>query len=63
MNRLGVLVPLGPVRIKHHALSELDMRRQEAASSNAKRTTERQEETRLQVINPEKYGNFVALKR
>ena len=25
--RLGVLVPLGPMRIKHHALSELDMRR------------------------------------
>jgi hypothetical protein len=25
--RLGVLVPLGPMRIKHLALSELDMRR------------------------------------
>jgi len=25
--RLGVLVSLGPMRIKHHALSELDMRR------------------------------------
>jgi hypothetical protein len=27
VSRLGVLVPLGPMRIKHHALSELDMRR------------------------------------
>ena len=66
--RLGALVPLGAMRILHHALSETDMPDRRLPCPTRAWTSEYQEETLIKVSKPagllnwEKFGNFVALQ-
>jgi hypothetical protein len=50
VGRLGVLVPLGPMRILHHALSKMTCADRRLPCHTRNPDNERQEETRLKVI-------------